>query len=262
MNGPRIYLIGRPTVAEDEIERFLADRGLDWSRTNEAASAEELVEFGGRVCYLSFRGDTSSIRFPNSLYIANLIEKGHESVLEHATWTLLVDKVSRSFSHQLVRHRIGFSFSQLSQQYHDEADAEFVIPDQLRDEPRLRDLWQTSVQSAREAYRKLLAELTKEASTSDKEALRRIRSTARSLLPNATETTIVVTANARALRHFLETRGAVVGDLEMRQVAYGIFNAVCHDSPALFADFEAGMSIEDGAPIVQPRERPEKVALA
>jgi thymidylate synthase (FAD) len=210
---------------------------------------------------MSFRGDASSVRFPTQRYIRNLIDQGHESVLEHACWTLLIDRVSRAFTHQLVRHRIGFSFSQLSQQYHDESDSEFVSPVELSDRPELQMMWRKSVLTARDSYRELLSQLMKNGLPNDRETLRRFRSTARSLLPNATETAVAVTANARALRHLFATRGAVVGDVEMRQVAYGIFLKVQSDAPALFSDFEAGISAIDKNPIVQPKKRRRKIKL-
>ena len=108
---------------------FLNDEGTNWRRTQGATGIEELIEVSGRVCYMSFGPDQSPR--PNRDYVANLLRMRHESVLEHASWTLLLTGVSRAFTHQLVRHRAGFSYSQLSQQYHDERDATFVEPSSL-----------------------------------------------------------------------------------------------------------------------------------
>ena len=148
---PRIYLIARPALDQTDFERFLRDRGLDWLESPGATDAEHSVEIGGRVCYMSFSNDPSRIRHPNALYIANLIEKGHDSVLEHATWTFIIDRVSRAFTHQLVRHRVGFAYSQLSQQYHDESDAAFVRPAGLTG--RAAEIWEHSITAARQSYR-------------------------------------------------------------------------------------------------------------
>lgn len=127
--GVRLYLISRPALIAQNIEKFLDDEGTSWRRSPGATAAEEIVELGGRLCYMSFGSDQSPKT--TSEYIANLISLGHESVLEHTTWTILITGVSRAFSHQLVRHRVGFAFSQLSQQYHHETDAKFVVPEFL-----------------------------------------------------------------------------------------------------------------------------------
>ncbi|MEM8983723.1 MAG: FAD-dependent thymidylate synthase [Pseudomonadota bacterium] len=237
-SGPQIYLISRPEIDLNAIELFLRRRDLDWARTKDAHSPEELVEFAGRVCYLSFTKDTAKVRYPNSRYIENLIQQGHESVLEHATWTFVFDGVSRAFTHQLVRHRIGFSYSQLSQQYFEDDAFDPVEPVELAEHPELREIWRASIESAREAYRRLLKGFQQSLSSRDKESLRSVRSAARTLLPNATATAIVVTANARALRHFLDLRGAIAGDSEMRAVCVRLLEVLRLEAPELFSDFQ------------------------
>src|SRR5579872_3130893 len=107
--APRIYLISRPTFDFHSLSEFLELEGVSWRRTEGSTSAEEVIEVSGRVCYMSFGRKQSPRTTPE--YIGNLVEMGHESVLEHACWTFLVTGVSRAFSHQLVRHRVGFSFS-------------------------------------------------------------------------------------------------------------------------------------------------------
>src|SRR5258708_35857717 len=103
-------------------------------------------------------GDKQSPR-QNGDYIRNLIRQGHESVLEHVSWTFLLTNVSRAFTHQLVRHRVGFSFSQLSQQYHDESDASLVLPDGLDDFPDALEAFQVAAKTSREAYKFILSKL-------------------------------------------------------------------------------------------------------
>lgn len=187
-------------------------------------------------------------RYPNAKYISNLIDKGHESVLEHANWTLLLDGVSRAFSHQLVRHRIGFSFSQLSQQYHEETEAESICPANLNDSsnPEAYKLWETSMEQSKQTYEKLLTMLADPKKDLSFEEMRDIRSAARSVLPNATETSIMITANARALRHFLDIRGNIIGDPEMRKVSAEIYKIMNTSAPSLFFDFET-ISYDDGS---------------
>ena len=190
----------------------------------------------------------------NADYIRNLISQGHESVLEHVSWTFLLAGVSRAFTHQLVRHRAGFSFSQLSQQYYEETAATFLEPAHLQKSPEALRAWRNAISASQESYRTILDSL-KELNGSpgldlhQKEFKRAIRSAARSVLPNATETKIVVTANARALRHFFDVRGAIPGDVEMREVAAALFKSVKAEAPSLFVDFNLQM-LPDGTPVL------------
>ncbi|UEM13869.1 FAD-dependent thymidylate synthase [Bradyrhizobium barranii subsp. barranii] len=246
---PKLFVLARPSFT-DEFATFLAEENEVW-RFAGGSAAERLVEFAGRICYMSFGRRQSPKR--NSEYIGNLIRQGHESVLEHVSWTFLLSDVTRSFTHQLVRHRAGFSFSQLSQQYHDESDARSIVPEGLDDIPGATEVFERAVNASREAYRQILAKLASEPDQS-KESLRAIRSAARSVLLNATETKIVITANARAIRHFLDVRGAIDGDVEMRRVAKLIYDVLIEDAPALVADF-VEEKLSDGTPrIVKIRQ--------
>jgi thymidylate synthase (FAD) len=110
---------------------------------------------------------------------------------------------------------------------------------------------------SRESYKSILDSLkdlrgSQELDLQEKEFNRAIRSAARSVLPNATETKIVVTANARALRHFFEVRGSIPGDMEMREVAAGLFTLVQVEAPSLFADFVLG-TLPDGTSVLTRR---------
>lgn len=248
----RVYCLSKPSLDYEEVYRFLSDEGLDWVRTN-GMEAEELVELSGRLCYMSFGRGKQAPR-NNAGYINNLITKGHESVLEHAVWTFLIAGVSRAFSHQLVRHRVGFSYSQLSQQYHDESHARFVVPSSIQRDPNLFSLWSKGIEASLELYRNMLAQTDLENHhqfASKKERLRAVRSAARSTLPNATETKIVVTANARSIRHFLDLRGAIEGDPEMRAVSVKLLNQVKFDAPALFQDYSVQAMGDEGEKVVK-----------
>jgi thymidylate synthase (FAD) len=252
---PKVYVLSRPRFEEaydDFLNDFLPSNERAWRKDQVSTPAERLVEFAGRTCYMSFGSRQSPLT--NADYIKKLIHNEHHSVLEHAVWTILLSGISRSFTHQLVRHRVGFSYSQLSQQYHDESDARFVRPENLDQFPAIAQVWAEAVKGSQSAYRRILAELNEsaEASANRRESIRAMRSAARSVLPNATETAIVVTLNARSCRHFLATRGNIIGDLEMRCVSAAILEAVRPDGPALFFDF----SVEyppDGLPLVVQR---------
>jgi thymidylate synthase (FAD) len=247
----RIYVIGRSHLNLDDLNRFLQEHNITWKRSEDAAHGEEIAEIAGRVCYMSFGKRQKQ---SNGAFIRHLIEKGHESVLEHVNWTFLITGVSRAFTHQLVRHRVGFSFSQLSQQYFDHTEAEFLKPPILAKFPKACAAWEKAVGAARESYKDILGELAElqnpdKNGITKKEIKRLIRSSARSVLPNATETKIVITANARAIRHFLGVRGSIPGDEEMRRVCGELLKLLKIEAPAFFMDFEL-KSLADGSPVV------------
>lgn len=247
----RIYLIGRSHLNYDDLNRFLLENNITWKRSNGAAQGEEMAEFAGRVCYMSFGRKQKKA---NGAFIRHLIEKGHESVLEHVTWTFLLTGVSRAFTHQVVRHRVGFAFSQLSQQYYDHTEAKFLKPPILANFPKASAAWDKAVEVAEKSYKTILRELAEletpiKNGISKKEMRRLIRSSARSVMPNSTETQIVMTANARAIRHFLVVRGSIPGDEEMRIVCGELLKLLRAEAPAFFMDFELN-SLADGSPIV------------
>jgi thymidylate synthase (FAD) len=230
---PKVYLVGRQVVDDETIARFLADEQVTW-QTDTEVGAEKLAEIAGRVCYMSY----GKGRKTNAEFVGHIIEVGHGSVLEHGVWSFLFTGVSRSFTHELIRHR-HFSYSQLSQRYVDESDSDYVEPDVIAADPALHAVWVESVNAARAAYDRLVAGLEAKFTDVPEKTLRRkmARQAARSVLPNATETKIFVTANARALRHFIELRGSEHAEVEIRKVAVGILRIMQQEAPNMFADY-------------------------
>ena len=235
IHEPSIYVLGRQTVSDAELDRFLADHGVSWQSDSEVA-AEVLTETAGRTCYMSFHKPRPG---GNSAYIGHILEVGHGSVLEHAVWNLLITGVSRTLTHELIRHRAGMGYSQLSQRYVDESVAEYVEPGVVADDPDLHALWLEAVAQSHKAYVALAEKLNaKMASEPDKTARRKLaRQAARSVLPNATETKIFVTANARALRHFMEQRGSRHAEPEIRLLANKLLDILVVEAPNLFSDY-------------------------
>jgi thymidylate synthase (FAD) len=250
LTAPSLYIVSRPVLDEQAIAAFTDAESTTWVREATAAPADLLIELAGRVCYLSF-GERQAPK-DTAGYIAHLIDQGHESVLEHAAWTFILTGVSRAFTHQLVRHRIGFSFSQLSQQYHVAEQQRFVEPSAIGRNPSVSSAWRRSVLDAHAEYQALLAQIDTE-QKDEREARRALRSAARSVLPAATETKIAFSANARALRHFLTVRGAIEGDEEMRVVSALLLTELLVEAPATFSDFVVD-ELKDGSPIVRRRD--------
>lgn len=248
---PAVYLIGRQSIDEAEVERFLGEHEITWSTDTEVV-AERLCELGGRVCYMSF----GKGRKTNAEYLGNIIEVGHGSVLEHAVWNLLFCGVSRSFTHELIRHRAGFGYSQLSQRYVDESTADFVEPGCVADDPALHAIWLEAVRRSHEAYCRLVQGLERRFAGEPSGTLRRklARQAARSVLPNATETKIFVTANARALRHFIELRANEHAEVEIRKAAVQVLRLMQREAPNLFGDYEI-VALPDGSEVAHTEHR-------
>ncbi len=236
LRAPRVYLLGKQVVDESVLSQFLADEEVETWTTDTEVGGQKLVEVAGRLCYMSFRKPRPG---GNAAYIDHIKEVGHGSVLEHAVYNLVITGVSRSFTHELVRHRAGMGYSQLSQRFVDESEASFVEPDPIAEDPELHAIWLNCIANCQRAYQHLADGLAAKFSDIEEKTLRRkrAREAARSVLPNATETKIFVTGNARALRHFLELRGDRHADAEIRKVAVAVLAILQRDSPNLFGDY-------------------------
>lgn len=248
---PSVYLVGKQQLNTDEIDRFLEDNGHTWE-TDTEVGAELLAEMAGRICYVSY----GKGRKTNREYLDNIIGVGHGSVLEHGVWNFMLTGVSRTMTHELVRHRAGFGYSQLSQRYVDESQTAFVIPPIIAKDAELTAMFTESVRASRDSYRALTEKLLEKYSDIESNTLRRklARQAARSVLPNATETQIFVTANARALRHFIELRADEHADCEIRSTAVAMWRILNDESPNIFGDYEEYLA-PDGTPAVRTAHR-------
>jgi len=232
---PTVYLCGRQTVDCAELDRFLQEHGVSWQTDTEVAG-EYLAEIAGRLCYMSYAKPRPG---GNDAYLKHILEVGHGSVLEHAAWNFIFVGVSRSLTHELIRHRAGWGYSQLSQRYVDESVAEYVEPDEIANDPELHQIWRDSVAQSHRAYVELASKLQEKLKSEPDRTLRRklARQAARSVLPNATETKIFVTANARALRHFIELRASRHAEVEIRKLAVKVLNIMKAEAPHIFGDY-------------------------
>jgi thymidylate synthase (FAD) len=215
---------------------FLAPPDVPWSTDADGGSA--LVEFAGRACYQSWSKPNPRTA-TNASYINHIIDVGHFSVLEHASVSFYISGISRSCTHELIRHR-HFSYSQLSQRYVPADDAEVVLPPGLEGEPELQELFLAAADASRAAYTELLTRLEATLADIPNATLRRkqARQAARAVLPNATETRLVVTGNYRAWRHFIAMRASEHADVEIRRLAIACLRQLVEVAPAVFADFE------------------------
>lgn len=241
---------------------FYPPDGVPWSADVDGGQA--LAEFAGRACYQSWNKPNPATS-TNAGYLRHILEVGHLSVLEHGTVTFYLTGVSRSFTHELVRHR-HFSYSQLSQRYVPENDAAMVEPTVIADDPKLHKLFCEATAASLAAYGQIVTGLDlrladrgfgnhKPAAYLPEDdncrqcgdgwpcrpartaAHKAARQAARAVLPNATETRIVVTGNYRAWRHFIAMRATEHADVEIRAVAVDCLRELQRVAPNVFGDF-------------------------
>lgn len=226
---PVVTILARPS--------FVEPPHLPVTWLGESTDGERLAEFAGRLCYMSQRNPAKR---DTRDYLENIKRQGHGSVLEHANYSLLLEGISRSLTHELVRHRAGFAYSQLSQRYVDESEANFVVPPAMIGDAALEGEWRAQIEAAQGAYVRLVDELMQRYGwVADRVHRRKMaREAARGVLPNSTETKIVVTGNARAWRTMLELRSSEAAELEIRRMAVAVLRVLQHEAPAFFSDFE------------------------
>jgi thymidylate synthase (FAD) len=210
---------------------FEAPEDVPWS--TDADGGQALAEFAGRACYQSWRKPNPATA-TNAGYLAHILEVGHLSVLEHGSVTFYFTGVSRSFTHELIRHR-HFSYSQLSQRYVPERDAAMVEPAVIAEDAELHKKFVEAAEASVRAYTELLRR-------------KQARQAARAVLPNATETRIVVTGNYRAWRHFIGMRATETADVEIRELAVECLRQLQRVAPNVFADFTIS-ALPDGTEI-------------
>ena len=196
---------------------FLAPPDVPWSTDAEGGPA--LVEFAGRARHQSW-SKPSPRTATNAAFVRHIIDVGHFSVLEHASVSFYITGISRSCTHELIRHR-HFSYSQLSQRYVPEHDSEVVLPPGMENDPELQEIFAAAADASRATYTELLTRLeAKFMGDQPGERLgvlrrKQARQAARAVLPNATETRIVVTGNYRAWRHFVAMRASEHADVQV-----------------------------------------------
>ena len=214
----------------------------------DADGGQALAEFAGRACYQSWSKPNPATA-TNEGYLRHILEVGHLSVIEHASVTFYITGVSRSFTHELVRHR-HLSYSQLSQRFVPSGDASVVEPEVIADDPELHKIFVEAADASADAYRRLLSRLEERFADHPSPTLRRkqARQAARAVLTNATETRIVVTGNYRAWRHFIAMRATEQADVEIREIAILILKELQAIAPHVFGDF-ALHRLEDGSEV-------------
>jgi thymidylate synthase (FAD) len=208
-------------------------------------SPERAVASAARLCY----APVSAAELKQTMtdddvrrLVRGVVRSGHTSTLEHASFTFAIDGISRACSHQLVRHRVA-SYSQQSQRYvRFGSDGAFIIPPSIAASPEARKVFVEAMENARRSYERLV-----ELGQAEGRKNESVFEDARFVLPNAAETKIVVTMNARELRHFFSVRCCRRAQWEINRLAWTMRRLVAAEAPLLFDDAGPGC-LGEGCP--------------
>jgi len=287
LKRPKVYLIARPQIVEEGLQAFLSEQRLRWPTPTEGvADADRLVEVAGRCCYMSFGNKAGSKT--NEKYLSNLLGRNpdgtfkpgpaHGSVTEHPCWSFLVVGAGRGFSHEQVRHRTGWAYSQISTRYCDfeREDEEgtwepgFCIPPMAQLSDTTRFEMETMLRNSQDQYVDLLHSIEEDLESnkdfmnelkglSEREAKRTLRKAARGaardILPIATEAIMTMSANARAIWNCITLRANEHAEAVIRDIYVQIAKIMEKEMPALFNGLEYVKVWDGSEAIVMPREK-------
>lgn len=201
---------------------------------------EKIIATAAKLCYSSSDVDSLMEGLTDEKvksFLELLFNLGHESPIEHATFTFAIEGISRACSHQLVRHRIA-SYSQKSQRYVNEGGFDYIIPPSIAKHPYLCGKFEAMMMELQEDYdwlrTCLAAEIANDEGIDKKAAEKRANEDARFLLPNACETKIIVTMNIRSLFNFFKERCCNRAQWEIRAVAMEMWHLCMEVSPLIF----------------------------
>jgi thymidylate synthase (FAD) len=249
---PKVFLIGETRVVEEGLQAYLDHVGVPQWTTDAPSDAERLLEVYGRLCYRSFEPglnpNVTRVRQGNANYLGNILEVGHGSVIEHATVNFILADVSRVFTHELVRHRVGSAFSQESLRFVRLDTLSAYMPTQIQESEESMTLFARTYEQL-EALQRQLAELYHIDEEKTFGRKKKLTSAFRRLAPEGVATTIGWSCNFRTLRHVIEMRTAPDAEEEIRLVFGMVFEAVRNRYPNVLGDYE--VTEVDGMPWVK-----------
>jgi thymidylate synthase (FAD) len=258
LKAPGVVMLARPRTNVAGLAGFLEgfDPDLRFPEyvddPTSLPDSSQLCKTAGQVCYASF-GPRRTTNENAAAYFERLTSAGHGSVLEHANFSFLLYGVSRSVTHELVRHRAGVGFSQISQRYVSGAVLRFVERPEYQGDGELHRLFEERADRAAAEYAAMADRLLERQEGGNSmlsadyktDARKKVQQTARSVLPNETEAPMVFTGNVRALRHIVEMRADAHAESEIRNLAVRIFLCLRIADPILFGDYQIG-ELPDG----------------
>lgn len=254
---PKVFLIGETHIIEDELNIYLDQIGVSEWTSDAPSDIEKIVEVMGRLCYKSFKPGLNpnvvKIREHNDEYLTNVINVKHGSVIEHGMLNFILADVSRVFTHELVRHRVGVAISQESLRFVRLTNLGFWMPSVFKNHQRSEEITRFIVEKVEfmEQWQLELAEMLGIDNEKNFEAKKKLTSAMRRIAPIGLATTIGWSVNVRTLRHTIEMRTHPGAEEEIRLVFGKIAEKVKQRLPNLFSDYE--VKIVDGLPYYETK---------
>lgn len=254
LTAPEVVIVAATKWAEEDVklqQNFIeplfpkSDYFEDESISLDVEDGAQLAKFAGQLCYLSF-GAQRTHNAQASEYLRHIKESGHGSVLEHVNYSILLWGVSRALTHELVRHRTGLAYSQVSQRYVAGKHLRFVESPETQWGPapiqqELHTGFEYWIDQSRLEYERreqlLLRKSEIDYKTATTDQRKAVRQEARRCLPNETEAPILVSGNLRAWRHVIEQRCSPFADAEICRCFYAVFEALREHEPILWEDY-------------------------
>ena len=248
---PKVFLIGESKVNQQGLDDLLAHLGVgDW-KSDASSDMELLCEVFGRACYKSFgtglNPNVTRVRKTNRSYLTNIIEKGDGSVLEHGVVNFFLADVSRVFTHELVRHRVGTAISQESLRFVRLTDLDWYAPVSIQESPEAMSIFARTFEELGRLQQELadLFQIDEKTSFDEK---KEITSALRRVAPIGLSTNIGWSSNMRTLRHVIEQRTAPGAEEEIRLVFGQIAKLAIERWPNVFGDYRVE-EVVNGLPV-------------
>ena len=249
---PKVFLVGETRLVEEGLHAYLKHVGAPEWQSDAPSDSELLCEAMGRLCYRSFgpglNPNVTRVREGNAPYLANIVNVGHGSVLEHAMINFIFADVSRVVTHELVRHRTGTAISQESLRFVRLDALSAYVPLHIRESEAGMEIFARTFEEL-EAIQKELAKLYEIDDAKAFSEKKKLTSAFRRMAPIGVATTIGWSCNFRTLRHVIEMRTDPHAEEEIRLLFGQVYQLVRERYPNLFADYEE--ELVDGLPWVK-----------
>lgn len=239
---PKVYLIGETKLLQDNLKEYLQTIDAEQWWSHAPSDGELLIEFAGRNCYQSFgisdkNLNISKVREGNDVYLKNILDTCHFSILEHCYLNFIIANVSKVFTEECCRHRQGISISAESGRYVRRKELHIWIPSILKENHPVAYNFIRGMLKIFDAWIKLSAKEYGLDTANTSFAKKKILTSAiRRLLPIGTSSTMVWGANLRALRHIINLRTSPHAELEMQMVFNEIAKICISRYPNVFQD--------------------------
>ena len=244
---PQVEIIAETKMDFEQLQSYLDSIGAtEYDPRSAESDGESLIMAAGKACYRSWQPglnpNVTRTRSDTKTYIGNIISTGHGSVLEHTSVSFLIYNVSRVFTHELVRHRVGTAFSQESLRFVRLVDIDFWIPQVLKDEDNADGEGVALIKEAVEYLESVQEKLAKIYQIDQRKSFaikKKLTSAFRRIAPIGLATCIVFSMNLRTARHLIPLRTSRHAEEEIRLVFSQIAEILVERFPHVFQDFHS-----------------------